>query len=117
MFRVDRILSAESTEDQFTVREVELAAAPAPGTGSSTQSVVLDVPVADRWIADMYPVEAVTEERDRLRIEIRCGTTAFLERLLLRLSPGSAAVDTATGATVLPVRAAASRRILSRYGA
>lgn len=117
MFRVDRILSAASTEDQFVVREVELAEAPAPGTGSSTQTVVLDVPAGDRWIADMYPVESVTEDGDRLRIEIRCGTTAFLERLLLRLSPGSSAVDAATGASVLPVRAAAASRILSRYGA
>jgi len=115
MFRVDRILSATSTEDQFTVREVELAASPAPGTGSSTQTVLLDVPAGDRWIADMYPVESVAEHDDRLRIEIRCGTTAFLERLLLRLSDGSTAVDAATGASVLPVRSGAARRILSRY--
>jgi hypothetical protein len=97
------------------LREVELAAAPSPGTGSAAQTVVLDVPAGDRWIADMYPVESVTEVGDRLQIEIRCGTTAFLERLLLRLAPGSTAVDAATGASVLPVRAAAASRILSRY--
>jgi len=118
MFRVDRIVTARPTEELFEVREVELADAPGPGPGSLTQAVVLDVPSSDRWIADMYPVESVDESGEgRLRIEIRCGTKAFLERLLLRLSPGSSAVDAASGESLLPVRAAAARRILSRYGA
>ena len=117
MFRVDRVLSATETGATFEPAEDELRPEPSPGTGAGTQTVVLDVPASDRWIADMYPVESVTGSGDRLQIEIRCGTTAFLERLLLRLSPGSSAVDAATGASVLPVRAAAARRILSRYAA
>ncbi|MFM7064673.1 MAG: helix-turn-helix transcriptional regulator [Actinomycetes bacterium] len=117
MFRVDRVLSSRGTGTAFEPTDDELRPVPGPGTGSGTQTVVLEVPSSGRWIADMYPVESVAEVAgDRLRIEIRCGTTAFLERLLLRLPPASTAFDAERGESVLPVRAAAARRILSRYG-
>ena len=65
-------------------------------------------------MVESYPTEEVDTEPDgRLRVVMAVSEQALLERLLLRLGPAAVVV----GPDDLPgFRAAAARRVLSRYG-
>jgi proteasome accessory factor C len=113
-FRLDRILEASATGETFVRPDTEPAFE--FELPSDMRKVVLDVPATSSWVTDTYPtVSAVTQANGRLLIEIESGSSAFLERLLLRLGADASATDSLSGESVLPVRAAAAKRILARY--
>ncbi len=111
LFRVDRIVEAEALDETFP--------APAPA-GSSTELfhpapdaplAVLDLAAPARWIAEQYPHEGVEKRPDgKLRVSLRVGERAWLERLLLRAGPAGSMVE--GDATV---GADAAARVLTRY--
>jgi proteasome accessory factor C len=112
LFRLDRVHSVEVLEDGFD--PPPLAEGPTrlfhPDPGAPV--VVLDLAPGARWVAEQYPHEGVETRPDgRLRVTLRVGERAWLERLLLRAGPDATVVtgDDGTGA-------AAARRILAVYG-
>ncbi len=113
LFRLDRVHYADVLEGRFE--------RPAPGVGPTrlfhpdpaAPVVVLDLEVKARWIAEQYPNEGVEVRGDgRLRVTLRVGERAWLERLLLRAGPAAVMVE--GDATIL---AAAARRVLRAYDA
>jgi proteasome accessory factor C len=73
--------------------------------------VVLDLAPSARWVAEQYPNEGVELRADgRLRVRLRTGQRAWLERLLLR-----AGTDTVVVEGDAAVRTGAAERILARY--
>lgn len=113
-FRLDRVLSATVTGEEFTPRsDVDLSDEFRAPEG---RTVVLDLPPSAAWVAETYPVESVEVAPDgRQRVTIVAGTDAFLERLLLRLDDGITATDATTGESLLGVRTDAARRLLTAY--
>ena len=110
LFRVDRIHSATLLESPFDspARPPEMTAYRArPGD----PRVTLHLDPSARWVAEQYPVELVEEAGDgRLRVTLAASQPAWLERLLLRLGPGTTVVGGDGG------RAGnAARRLLTRY--
>jgi proteasome accessory factor C len=111
LFRVDRISRATVLDQTF----------PPPGEppdvrlfhGADTDPVVvLDVTPAARWVAEQYPNEGVAERPDgTLRVRLRVGEPAWLERVLLRAGPEATVVEGDGG-----LARAAAGRILARYG-
>jgi proteasome accessory factor C len=111
LFRVDRIAGAETLDESFEP--------PADGRGPTqlfhpdpdAPVAVLDLGPSARWIAEQYPNEGVEVRPDgSLRVTLRVGERAWLERLLLRAGEGATMVS--GDATVGPDAAA---RILARY--
>jgi proteasome accessory factor C len=111
LFRVDRIAEASLLEATFDppATRPELSAY-RPDAGDPR--VTLDLDPSARWVAEQYPVEAVTEvDGGRLRVTLVASQRAWLERLLLRLGPRATVVGGDDG-----LAAAAARRLLGRYG-
>jgi proteasome accessory factor C len=112
LFRVDRITSAEVTDQTFEAPQTEKRAAaevyhPAP----DDPVIVLDLDPPTRWIAEQYPNDGVVARPDGvLRVTLRSGQRAWLERLLLRAGPHARVVE--GDRTIGPD---AARRLLSRY--
>jgi proteasome accessory factor C len=111
LFRVDRISRATALDETFDppVQTPE----PSVFHGADTDPVVvLDVAPAARWIAEQYPNEGVAERPGgTLRVRLRVGERAWLERVLLRAGPDVTVVDGDAG-----LGPAAAERILARYG-
>jgi proteasome accessory factor C len=73
--------------------------------------IVLDLDQPARWIAEQYPNDEVVARPDGvLRVTLRSGQRAWLERLLLRAGPFARVVE--GDKTIGP---AAARRLLGRY--
>jgi proteasome accessory factor C len=109
-FRVDRIESCRPTGEHFAHREV-----PVPRDGwfdEGTPVVTLRLPVSAAWVAETYPVRAVTRDGDDLTVQVPVVGERWLERLLLRVGPEAAVLDPPELAGV-GQRAAA--RLLARY--
>ncbi len=110
LFRVDRILAARVLEERFRP----------PARPSSTAlfhpdpaapTIVVDLQPAVHWIAERYPNEGVERRAGGvLRVRLRVGERAWLERLLLRAGPAATVVE---GDGSPGPQAAA--RILARY--
>jgi len=116
MFRVDRIRGAEVLDAPVDAHESSEDVVPGPHGGERTVQLVTGSDAA--WVADTYPTDEVEQLPDgRLRIVLPVTTTAWLERLLLRLDPSTEVTDTSTGESLRPVAAEAAARILRRYGA
>jgi proteasome accessory factor C len=128
-FRVDRIVSAEragaaSPEAALpgrTVSDTDPDAgagggAPTRGAfvpGPESRRVRIAVDPAMAWLLETIPsATPVGEDGTRLVWEVFVGGDAWLERLLLRLGPGSTVVDPADDRALAPEAAA---RILARY--
>lgn len=114
LFRVDRISRAELTGVAFD-RPVgtRLVDAPVFHPDPTDPTVVVDLQPTVHWIAEQYPNESVEERPDGiLRVTLRSGQKAWLERLLLRAGPHLQVVegDEGTGP-------AAAARLLDRYRA
>ncbi|MDQ6784667.1 MAG: WYL domain-containing protein [Actinomycetota bacterium] len=111
LFRVDRMSSAVLTDRRFAT---QMATGPgdrvfAPDAGDPMTVLDLDPPA--HWIAEQYPNEGVEQQPGgRLRVRLRSGQQAWLERLLLRAGPHATVVE---GDTRL--RAGAAARVLERY--
>lgn len=112
LFRVDRIIGARELQEQFEPPRVEEGANralfdPKP----EDQVVVLDLDPPARWIAEQYPHDEVSElPGGVLRIKLRAGRQAWLERVLLKAGHDARVVE---GPADLAPEAA--RRILARY--
>ena len=74
---------------------------------------MLELEPPARWVVEQYPHEGVEEgDEGRVRVRLRVGERAWLERLLLRLGPQVRVVEGDPG-----VAAEAAARLLARYGA
>lgn len=112
-FRVDRIAAASLLDDTFDPPTAELAAGVFQPDADDPR-VVLRLTPAARWVAEVYPVEAVTEESDGgLTVTLAVAATPWYERLLLSLGPDVEVVDAPSSLAGSGGRAAA--RILDRY--
>ena len=110
LFRVDRIRRAELLAECF-----EPPAAPVTTTvfhpDPRSPVVVLDVGPPAWWIAERYPHEGVERLAGGvLRVRLRVGERAWLERVLLRAGPAATVVE---GDRSVGPEAAA--RVLARY--
>lgn len=112
LFRVDRIIAATELAEPFE---------PPSGAGDRDDRtfdphpgdpvVVIDLDPQARWIAEQYPHEDVSElPGGVLRVGLRVGQQAWLERVLLKAGPHATVVEGPSG-----VAAAAAGRILARY--
>jgi hypothetical protein len=115
VFRLDRVLEAE-TLDAPAVTD------PPPGDAlfdfaASGRSIRMVLGASDRWVATQYPTESErTLEDGRVEVVLSVGSTAWLERLLLRMGPDTVAEDLDTGQPLDDVRRAAAQRIIDRHG-
>lgn len=113
IFRIDRILDISETAESF------LCPDPIPpfrlfDSADALGTVTLRLEPQARWVVEYYPTESVTTETDgSLLVTIAIGSTAWLERLLLRLGSEATIVDATSG--IESVGAAAARRILAIY--
>jgi proteasome accessory factor C len=112
MFRVDRIGKAEVTDETFAPPTSVISSAPVVyQPGPDDPRFVLDLAPPAHWIAEQYPNEQVEERPDGvLRVTLRAGQRAWLERLLLRAGPQVEVVDGDRS-----VGPAAAARLLRRY--
>lgn len=116
-FRVDRMAVAEPVPFEGAAPESaqpaddDLNSAFVPG--SDSQRVRISVPSTDAWMVEHVPSAGpITEDGDRVEVDIYVGGSAWLERLLLRLGPDAHVVEP-TEFRRLAEDAAA--RILARY--
>jgi proteasome accessory factor C len=116
LFRLDRIRSAELTDDAFEPVPVEQVAG---WDLSATPRTVEIVAGADAgWVATTYPCDEAENLPDgRVRLVLPVTATPWLERLLLRLGPGTEVRDASTGEDLARVGTGAAERILGRYRA
>lgn len=112
LFRVDRIMAARELDETF-----EQTGSPAAADSRvydpqpDDPLVVLDLAPAARWIAEQYPNEDVSEgPGGTLRVTLRAGQSAWLERVLLKAGPDVEVVQGPPG-----LAPAAAERILARY--
>jgi proteasome accessory factor C len=112
LFRVDRITSAAVTDETFEAPKMEKGAAPEVFHPAPDDPViVLDLDPPARWIAEQYPNDDVAVGPDgALRVTLRSGQRAWLERLLLRAGPFARVAE--GDQTIGPD---AARRLLGRY--
>jgi proteasome accessory factor C len=111
-FRVDRILDAELLDEAATAAPEGSELDVSVGEGSPV--VTLELDPSGAWVAEAYPVEAAEVLDDgRLRVALRVGGRAWLERLLLRLGPAARVVEGPDD--LLGAGRAAADRVLERY--
>lgn len=109
LFRLDRISTARLLESDFSIEATERCAASPSGDGEVTGAeqslfspsatdlrLVLDLDPEAEWVAAQYPNESVEALPDgRLRVTLRAGERAWLERLLLRVGRYATVVEAA----------------------
>jgi proteasome accessory factor C len=111
LFRLDRIAAADALDDPFAPPIEAQGPTQLFHPDPDAPVAVLDLGTPARWIAEQYPNEGIDVRPDgRLRVTLRVGERAWLERLLLRA--GTAAEMVEGDSTVGP---AAAERILRRY--
>jgi proteasome accessory factor C len=112
MFRVDRISSANLEKETYSPPANLAAGAPPVYTPAPEDPrIVLDLAPPAHWIAEQYPNEDVQlRAAGVLRVTLRSGQRAWLERLLLRAGSHAIAVE---GDPAL--RTEAATRVLRRY--
>ena len=112
LFRLDRISRAEVRDAEF----IAPARPVVPATyhpRADDPIVVLDLAaLRPIWVAEYYPNEGVEHlDSETVRVRLRAGERARLERLLLELGSDAAVIEGADG-----VGGAAAQRVLTRYG-
>ncbi len=112
LFRLDRITTLESLPDGFDTAPPAPPARPSLYSPDPADPVwVLDLDPPAHWIAEQYPNEAVESRPDGvLRVTLRTGSRAWLERVLLRAGPAARVVEGDPS-----VAATAAERLLARY--
>ncbi len=114
VFRLDRVLEAETLEEPSVTD-------PPSGDAlfdfaASGRSIRMVLGASDRWVATQYPTESErTLDDGRVEVVLSVGSTAWLERLLLRMGPDTVAVDVDSGQPLDDVRRAAAQRIIDRH--
>ncbi|MBO0732644.1 MAG: WYL domain-containing protein [Acidimicrobiaceae bacterium] len=111
LFRVDRISQARLTGSTFKRPTRASAQPPVYQPGPDDPRWVLDLDPPAHWVAERYPNDGVASRPDgRLRVTLRSGQRAWVERLLLRAGPHATVVEGDTS-----VRSEAAARLLQRY--
>jgi proteasome accessory factor C len=111
-FRVDRIEAATATGEHFDHREIDVAER-VWFEGADATAAVLELPPSAAWVAETYPVTAVTRlAGGRLRVELPVMGERWLERLLLRAGPDASVLEPTAWADL---GRDAARRLLERY--
>jgi proteasome accessory factor C len=112
LFRVDRITAAATLDDTFDPPDPTEARPPAIFHPAADDPLwVLDLRPEAHWIAEQYPNESVEVRPEGvLRVALRVGERAWMERLLLRAGPDLTVVLGDPG-----VGRQAGARILARY--
>lgn len=112
-FRVDRIAAAGLLDERFERPDTALVPAVFQPDADDPR-VVLRLDAGARWVAETYPVEAVSEDADgSLRVTLAIAAEPWLERLLVSLGPEAELVDAPPELAHAGGRAAA--RVLARY--
>ncbi len=116
MFRADRMMEASVTSETFATSPASRAAKssaarPLYSASPSDATWVLDLETGAHWVAEQYPNDGIEDLGGGvLRVSLKVGEKAWIERLLLR---GGDAIKVVSGD--LSVRSVAARRILGRY--
>lgn len=112
LFRLDRITEMETLDDTFERVPPAGEGPPVVYTPDpSDPRWVLDLDPPAHWIAEQYPNDGVESRPGSvLRVTLRAGSVAWLERVLLRAGPAVRIVEGEQGTV-----AAAAQRILARY--
>ena len=111
LFRVDRIGRAELTGEEFAAPTGPERTPAVYHGGTDEPRWVLDLDPPAHWVAERYPNEGVEPRPDgRLRVTLRSGQQAWVERLLLRAGRHATVVE---GDSAL--RTSAAARLLRRY--
>jgi len=120
VFRLDRIHTADVTDEHFAPREStsEDHFAPDP----NDPRIVIELDQAAAWVADYYPVEAREDgENGSIVVTMAVTATSWIERLLLQLGPHAqvVSVENRTGGSgadlSMDSTAQSARRVLERY--
>ena len=115
VFRLDRVRSAELTDEVFQPPDDVAEAMDGIPVDGSLPEVTLLLDPGVRWVVDQYPHTGLDSEPDgRLRVTLPVTAARWLERLLLRLGPAAEVVVAPPGLGT-DLRAAAARRVLARY--
>jgi proteasome accessory factor C len=122
-FRLDRVLGASLSGRPVTHAAPDEIPRPLSGfdkvqseTKGSGRRVTLAIPASAAWVIDSHPLASFSDRGEMVEATLVVTHDTWLDRLLLRLPPGSAATDE-DGTDLMPRRAAAARRILARHGA
>jgi proteasome accessory factor C len=111
LFRVDRIHDVTVLDDRFERPPADPGPTQLFHPDPAAPLVVVELGAPAAWVAEQYPNEGVEVlTGGRLRVRLRVGERAWLERVLLRAGPDATVVEGDDG-----VAAGAARRILARY--
>ncbi len=114
-FRLDRMLGLIRTGLPVTHEPPPEIPRPASGFGGDQRLVTLRIPSEALWVVESYPHESFTDDGEFVEVTLVVTHDTWLDRLLLRLPPGSDAVGD-DGADLMGRRSEAARRILQRHG-
>jgi proteasome accessory factor C len=113
-FRVDRIRGVRHTSEGFDPPQAGDVPPVVFRPHADDVRVTLELEPAAAWVAEVYPVEQVTElGGGRLSIVLAVSQIPWLERLLLRLGPEAHLV---APEPLRSLAADAARRVIARYG-
>jgi proteasome accessory factor C len=117
LFRIDRVVSVEPTDEPFERPDGFDAAAygdPAQGVLESDLECELDLASDAEWLADYVPILARERRPDgRLRVRLAVQELSWIVRQVLRLAPDAEPVAPPELRVAV---ATATRRALARYG-
>ncbi len=120
VFRIDRITSADRTDESFDpTRPVGHAVGPPSSfrPGDELTRVTIEMSASEGWVLEQYPYDDVVADGDRLRVTLAVTARPWLERLLLRLGADARVVagDDLDGDDLADVGETAAARLLARY--
>ncbi len=112
-FRIDRVTAVDRTGRTFVSRPVVTQTTTGWFTGSDLPQAHLTVEPSASWIAERYPMSAVTERPDgRLELLLDVTSEPWLARLLLRVGTAVVAVEPPRWQSLA---ATTADQILARY--
>ena len=115
VFRLDRISRFRIDDGHYPEPTSPVAGPEGFLAGGDYPEVELLLDPSVRWVISQYPHGGIQETADgRLRIRLAVASTAWLERLLLRLGSAATVVEAPAGLGD-DLRTAAAARVLARY--
>lgn len=114
LFRVDRIREAALTEERFTPPAVLPPAEVRYSPRAEDVQALLRLTPAAGWVAEYYPVEVVSQDREGMVVRFRAADPSVAARLLVRLGETAELLD---GPEVARATADLRLRIRRLYGA